>query len=440
MKIKLYLFPMVCGFFMLTACVEKNYYSETSDPTGKLVTDIPNKILSFQDARNLKPGSMLKLRLNRSGSEIKEYSVRFDGTSEMNAERLIFCTTIDKLVIGEGDSGSPLLTEDGEVVGALCYGFEFANNQFAARAIEDMLAIKADKVTLKSSKKSANLLKELGLVYFVNGMDKSVIERYKGKEKSNFYNNAHFFNGQRRSEKSASIMALDNTIPGNSIAVLIVEGDLYTMGAVGTLSYINENNKLFAFGHQFGAGTLSAPVKNAEMVTMINSDWMASKWAVPTARLIGSLTGDTETGVLIDPAVSPKVFIHSVVMNLSGTTAQDYGNQISVNHQIANFWNPIEDVSMTADISASIVYQKLLMIADRPLQAFCSLSVSFETLPVYVDTFTVSARYWFDSQIYYSLGDKIQLYFNNSDNGPDNITDFKLTLDISDYDVPKDPY
>src|SRR4030042_4892398 len=120
-----------------------NYIDDPDElPSGKIITSNPSGILTFEEASLLKPGTKLKLRINRTATEVIEYDITFNGVYDFEEERLIMCTTPHNLPIGSGDSGSPILTEDGKVIGALCYGWEFAKNQFAARAIEDMLAIK----------------------------------------------------------------------------------------------------------------------------------------------------------------------------------------------------------------------------------------------------------------------------------------------------------
>jgi hypothetical protein len=438
---KNYLFPLVCVLFLFTGCVEKNYY-ETLEPdvikdsVGLKVTNVPFEILTFSEAKALPKGTLLKLRINRTASEVLEYTVTFDGTYEMAGERLIFCTTPEKLIVGAGDSGSPLLTEDGKVVGALCYGFSFANNQFAARAIEDMTTINTiAAISSESGKKISSLFKEMDLVWYVNGMDKNRLNKYHGNKASALYGeNTQFYKLQPIQKKSASIATVDTVIPGNSIAVMLVSGDLFSMGAIGTLSYIKSDHKVLAFGHSFGALPISARTVLANMVTMINSGEEAFKVAVPSTSVIGSLIKDTETGVVIDPAVIPQEFAHSLVMNLTGTTALEYGSQITLNHTIANFQDPDQDISLVCDVAASAVNSKLLSIQDRSLTIECSFTVNFKNLPAFSDVITVSSSSGVDSDVYYGLMDDIDNYLYYNEYASDNIAGFTITMNVSDFD------
>ena len=104
------------------------------------ITTPPTGYLSFSALSSFKRGDPLKLRLNRTGKRIDEYTVYFDSLYS-GGERLVLLNTGSDLFIGAGDSGSPVLTSDGKVVAALCYGWRDNKRFFAARAIEDMLAL-----------------------------------------------------------------------------------------------------------------------------------------------------------------------------------------------------------------------------------------------------------------------------------------------------------
>lgn len=436
MTFKNYLFLAIGLVTLLAGCVEKKYYTENvpvaANQAGTPVTDNPVQTLSFQDAKGLKSGTTLKLRLNRTGSEVKEYTVKFDGTYDMNGEHLIYCTTDESLVVGQGDSGSPLLTMDGKVVGALCYGFYFSNYQFAARTIEDLIAIDPTSSLKTIVKGKSNLFNDLGIVHYAMGVDEKCLERYN-KQGTQFNNSNTIFIKNQPAELKSVTKSIATAIPGNSIAINIVSGDLYTMGAIGTLSYITKNNKLLAFGHEFGIFPLSARTTLANMVTMINSTQIAYKMAVPTDQALGCMTSDTQNGILIDPLATAQEFKQELTINMTGKLAKDLGNKISATHTIINFQNPEEDGYYAAEIPAMAVYYQIITKGHTSLQVTCTVNVTFKNSSAYTDSFNLwSSDGMLDYDIFSRLRSGISNFFWGGN--ADNITDYKVTLDISDYE------
>lgn len=397
--------------------------------TGVKVTDNPTQSLSFQETKSIKVGTILKLRLNRSGFEVKEYNVKFDGIYDKDGEHLIFCTTNDDLVIGQGDSGSPLLNSDGKVIGALCYGFEFTNNQFAARAIEDLIEISTTQNSTNLISGKSNLYKELGLVNYTLGVNENTLKRY-GK------NSSLFANTQFVDKESSLLKSSSNTvIPGNSIAVNLVSGDDYSFGAIGTLSYRTDNNKLLAFGHPFGVDVLSAPATTASMVTMINSDYIAFKLALPSDQSIGCMVKDKDAGILIDPNATPIVFNHQVTITLTGELAEELGTTISSKHTVANFKEFEKDNSYSGLITSMVVFDKILSKIDVETQATCNLNVTFKNSPPLSTSFPVdNISGMIDYDISTAINDFITSHI--SEVKDENITDFNVNIAISEY-VPE---
>lgn len=446
MMFKSFFLPAISALLLLYGCVDVSNHTDPAptapivvtinpegvplEATGVVVTDNPTQTMSFIETKNLKVGTLLKLRLNRTGSEVKEYFVKYDGTYEMNGEHLIFCTTSNKLIIGQGDSGSPLLTSDGRVVGALCYGFSFANNQFAARAIEDMLTIAGTNTSSDLANNGSNLYKEIGLVNYAFGINEKYFERYSNRRNLFSSANTQFLKRESASLKSTST----SIIPGNSIAVNVISGDSYTMGAIGTLSHITENNKYLAFGHEFGTQLRSAPTTTANMVTMINSTQVAFKMAMPTNQAIGCMINDTKNGILIDPNATPQVFNHHVSLTLNGALAQELGPNLSFNHTIANFTNFEDDNYYSTMIVAMILADQVIAKGHNSLQATCDVNVNFSNSPAYYATLNVkNANGWLDFDIYRALHDSINSHLKSVKN--QNITNFKINMVVAEYDT-----
>ena len=61
--------------------------SITTSSTPQNITDI----MPFSDVANLPAGTVLKVRLNRTGTEVTLFNATFNGVDTQNNERLILC-------------------------------------------------------------------------------------------------------------------------------------------------------------------------------------------------------------------------------------------------------------------------------------------------------------------------------------------------------------
>lgn len=258
----------------------------------------PDEIISFEDVKSTyKKGDILKLRVNRSGLIIEEHNIQFDGVYDSNGERLIFCKTISDLVVGQGDSGSPVLNSEGKIIAVLCYGFSDANHQFAARAIEDVLSVEKIEETEVSASKSS--FETIDLSFSTLGMTEEDFSAYienddKGEFKNYRSSELEFGNKGELSSKSTS----NSLISGNSISLCEVRGTVFNWCATGTASFVDEKN-IYAFGHSSSIYN-GAPVYLAKMVTLIESSYVSYKLSLPTDEYLGVLVADQTEGILID--------------------------------------------------------------------------------------------------------------------------------------------
>lgn len=180
---------LMSSFFLCALCAVlqisckdetiNNYYQDgpvlSSSTQHTIVTDNPTAIVSYADLTNLTRGTVMKLRVNRDNFEVWEVNVIFDALYTVGADRLILCHTNSDFPVGAGDSGSPLLTSDGRIAGALCYGYEGNSNNFAARVIEDVLSIDTASVSSVSSSSSFSVIQP---AYYLSGNGSQVSSRY----------------------------------------------------------------------------------------------------------------------------------------------------------------------------------------------------------------------------------------------------------------------
>jgi len=314
-------------FISFYACTEKNYYGDDSTVVvGAKVLDNPTATISYEEMGKMQKGEILKIRLNREGFNVEQYQIVFEGLYQEDGEKLIVCKTMGDLQVGEGDSGSPILTADGRIAGALCYGIYGNNSQFLARAIEDVMSIDTDK---KCGQLAANsTFQKISPYYFITGLANELPEyakaslpfKYEGIQAGN--------------QKAASL--LKDEIPGDpiagmSIAINIISGDIVNVGAVGTISYMN-GDKIFAFGHPFmGQETEGIPAYHASMITLIESNLQpAFKLTDNTTHYIGTMIKDKNEGIMIDKNQTANFINSTTEISLNnGEKAEKYIHNIA---------------------------------------------------------------------------------------------------------------
>ena len=106
-------------------------------------------------------------------------------------------------------------------------------------------------------------------------------------------------------------------VPGSSIAVQLMRGDLgFGASASGTVTH-REGDKIYAFGHPwFSLGPVDLPVSKARVVSLLPNLNNSFKIAVPT-DLVGSITQDRSQGLFGTIGLAPKLI--PLVVNLTSS-------------------------------------------------------------------------------------------------------------------------
>ncbi len=346
-------------------CQSESGEGDTSGD-GIVVTDNPTEVISFEEIETFKSGTTMKLRLNRYEYEVKEYSVTLEGTYSMD-QRLILLKTPNDLIIGSGDSGSPVLTSDGKIAGALCYGYTDNKHQFAARAIEDVIS-SADFLEASQSQKlrtvNSGYFKPLEFSYYATLIGDSIFQKLvsgnsagESNKKQNNYAKTYKTNSKDKIYNNGTIphVTMDaspdeiTTIPGMSILVYQVSGDIYTSGTIGTVSYVTDET-ISAFGHSYqGTGVSDKPVSIANMITMIDSYPSARKLAVPTNHNIGVLTYDSYRSIQIDRNASAST-ITTYTSTLFNKESREFSHQVSIEDNSSGY------AYLSAALSCPVIY------------------------------------------------------------------------------------
>lgn len=380
----------------------------------KIATDNPKSIASYAELSSLQRGTAMKLRVNRKDLEVWEVDVVFDALYTTGRHRLILCHSPAGFPIGAGDSGSPLLTSDGKVAGILAYGYYGNSTDFAARVIEDVLAIDTASSPLQSSPPPSFVTIEPA--YVASGFDPQVPARYAELAKR-FEKNTTDNPILRESElrKSGDL----TVIPGSSIAVVDMSGDYFNWIAIGTMSY-EDDNAYYGFGHSFYP-YLAAPTYLASTGSFIVSYSVSFKMSQPTSELIGAFTKNDYRGILIQKNVSPRV------ANLKTTCSANGQALFSYNHQMSNTLNFSSDQNWAAYLTAYFVYLATSSMGSQSdtLHAYCTAVVASE-LETKTKTFSLYDT-WVDWRIYQYFYDSLRLNAASKE-----LKQFDLSVDLSE--------
>ena len=113
-------------------------------------------------------------------------------------------------------------------------------------------------------------------------------------------------------------------VPGSSIAVQLMRGDLgFGASASGTVTH-REGDKIYAFGHPwFSLGPVDLPLSKARVVSLLPSLNSSFKIAVPT-DLVGSITQDRSRGLYGTIGVAPKLIPLVISLRSSRNTSRTF--------------------------------------------------------------------------------------------------------------------
>lgn len=364
----------------------------------KIVSDNPTSILSYSDLSSLPRGTKMKLRVNRRDFEIWEVDVSLDALYVSGRHRLILCHSPAGFPIGAGDSGSPVLTTDGKIAGILAYGYYGNSTDFAARVIEDILAVDTGTVSQYGSPPPS--FEFIEPAYVGSGRELDVPARYAELSKR-FGRNSNKVSERFPDESALQKVEDAAVIPGSSIAIVDLSGDYFDWIAVGTVSYVGEN-KYYAFGHPFYP-YLAAPTYLATTGSFIVSNDVSFKMSQPTEQLVGAFTKDDYRGILIEKDVPP------LVANLTTTCSANGQELFSYDHRMSNTLSFSSDRWWAMYISSYFVYRAELEIGkqDDSLRAVCTATVASE-METKTKSFTLHDR-WVDWRIYSYCYDSLQV-------------------------------
>lgn len=301
---------------------------------GTLVsTDVDaSTMLSWDEIKAIPAGTILYVRVNRLETEVREYQVRFCGIEESGGEHLVDCTAMGELMVGAGDSGSPVVTADGRLVACLCYGVTGDPKSFLARWASDVEKAAGEIGGTRSGLTvSGHGYKALEPVRFVSGISESAAARMGRVLPDGFQR----LNASPATKSMAVKRGGFDLIGGQSICANEISGDLVTGGVIGSYSF-SSKGKHFIFGHSYNQdGETAMPITLARMVMMLNSTiYGPMKEAEPFGPVIGTASADYGYGVVVDDLEekTPATFSVDVNVSVNGGESRTFHHDVTSHH------------------------------------------------------------------------------------------------------------
>jgi hypothetical protein len=239
---------------------------------------------------------------------------------------------LEKTGIIAGMSGSPVYIDD-KLIGAVSHGWSYSKDAIAGvtpiRAMMDVLEIdsrnrkgipagKNNTWSTSLNRQDSNViakLKSYGLLHkdelfennnsqqpfildlvpiqtplIVSGFDYKSLTRI-----SPLFGKIGRFSLHSSSGETGAPADLQNFMPGSSVAVEIIRGDL-SASAIGTVTY-RDGNDILAFGHPIiQIGNTDLPMATAEVHTILASQASSTKMASP-GKIIGKITQDRRSAI-----------------------------------------------------------------------------------------------------------------------------------------------
>ena len=273
---------------------------------------------SLLPLKDIKPGMHGVGRTVFSGNLVEEFRVEILGVLDNIGPKqsLILARLsggpLEHTGVMEGMSGSPVYI-DGKLAGAVAMAFPFAKDPIAAiRPIEDM--VRPSGVATATARRTIALAdRDLTRVFspaepamtgqarMVNiatplsfgGFTRAALEAFAPQLRSLGFEPRQAVSAGARIEPAMGNPA--DLKPGSMISVQLLAGD-YSVGAEGTVTYI-DGNRVYAFGHRFlDVGATALPFARAEVITLIPNTNTSFKIAA-AREWMGTINLDADTAI-----------------------------------------------------------------------------------------------------------------------------------------------
>ncbi|WP_301859546.1 SpoIVB peptidase S55 domain-containing protein [uncultured Megasphaera sp.] len=330
---------------------------------------IPALAQEFMNVSDLREGMTGYAKTVVQGNTIETFPVEILGVMKNSgpAGDLILAKFSGPLIeqtggIAQGMSGSPVYIDD-KLVGAIAYGWSFTNSRVGMiTPIGDML--KLWNVPVKEEIRPFNA-RESSLIpiatpIMVSGFEPVSMDWMKNK-----------LAGYQFMPVDTATAAADETArpleAGGSVAAALVDGNDMKMGAIGTVTYV-DNDNIVAFGHPFlKKGSINYFMHNAYIFTIVNN--MSSSFKLGSIGAeVGRINQDRGAGIAgryndLVPGIPVIIKAHDL----------DTGTSSLKRVKI------IEDNELTPVLAATSVYNTVNKTIDRSGGGTASLTYTIRS-------------------------------------------------------------
>ena len=232
-----------------------------------------------------------------------------------------------QLRFGIGDSGSPILGQNGKTIGAL--SGSLGGDSVTITLITNMLA------AMDPGQRTTTGFRD-DLAWYAIGLSKIQRQRLRdaGIPVNDFDVEPLMSSPLTKGDSRRSVAA------GRSMAVVMFEGPLASVYMAGTVTHAIDENEMIAFGHSiwwWGALDRALAAKPALVVQFVNDPPMENaKLALPVGEVEGGITQDRYYGILFDR--NADVDGVDIVVNANGdTTTHRIYHLDSIDHESSVF-------------------------------------------------------------------------------------------------------
>ncbi len=296
--------------------------------------------------KDLKPGMHGIGKTVISGNTIEEFNVEILGVTGSEAGGYsvfvrLYGDLIDKTGgVAQGMSGSPVYV-DGRLVGAVAFGKAFNDPHYCfLTPISSMLKLLDEPVPLykdlvpQGTALMAGGFTPLGMEYLQEKLHGLGLDAVNGGG-------------------SNADLAAGSLEPGSAVGVSLMQGDL-SLGALGTVTWTDDEGHILAFGHPFmQRGNSNFFMNNVWILGCIPN--MQSSYKVGTiGKTIGVINQDRASGIAGKTGPGPKTIpVYTAVSDLD----RGFNNTTRV--------NIVEDEKMVPVIVDAAVFNTVTKTVDR---------------------------------------------------------------------------
>ncbi len=310
-------------------------------PTGQLKPWDLSSIVSVDDIRAMPPGTPVFMRTEFVNGELADLEMRFvQVVDDFLAPMPVYMVEASDPIliqlggIAQGMSGSPIFTEQG-TWGAIAYGFSAQDSPpyyFFATPIEWVIGTRGLMPAAKSMATwEGNRITPLDIPLLSTGLN-GVHPLPEGRSSLLSGASAAGLTQERQESFEA----------GRPLAVGLLLGEL-TLGAVGTVSYV-DGNRIYGFGHPMNSsGPVELPIIEAKVLGEISNLSAPFKYTTLNPTVRGTLTEDRL------PAVRGVLEQEPDLVPIKSVYTFPSGSELELNHSMAVGISPYTSLDLVAN-------------------------------------------------------------------------------------------